>query len=278
MAEFVSNVLPEMADNLDKWHEFSAPLEGRVYSMYCDIKGLVTCAVGILIDPISLAMKLPWRLHDTGTSPAPDSAPLASHDQVVSGWNDLKSNREALKKLHWKYAAKRNRLRLSSADVDALVKKKLFEFEAFMKGRYFPDWLDFPADAQLAICSMAWACGAGFPATFTNFTRFANKQDWVNAALCAKIREAGNPGIVPRNKHNQTCFRNASIVIANDMDRDELHWPGEAAATIARPEPMADVAVLPRPIQPVILPPELIPLEVPWSTLRDERDDSMSAD
>ena len=35
---------------IDRWHEFSEPLEGRVNSMYLDVKGLVTTCVGNLID------------------------------------------------------------------------------------------------------------------------------------------------------------------------------------------------------------------------------------
>ncbi|MBN1606609.1 MAG: hypothetical protein JW940_08235 [Polyangiaceae bacterium] len=269
MAEFVSSVLPEMADNLEKWHEFSAPLEGRVYSMYCDVKGLVTCGVGNLIDPISLALKLPWRLHDHGTTPAPQNAPLASKQQVMAAWQDLKANQDFLKKRHWKLAAQRNNLRLSQADTDALVKQKLFDFEAHMEACHFPDWRNMPADAQLGICSMAWACGPGFPAIFKDFTRFANQQDWVNAALCAKIRETGNPGVVPRNQRNQLCFRNAAIVVANHMDRDVLHWPEEAKPSAQGEPPPNPTAEIERV--------ELLPLEVPWAAIEDERAEHVAA-
>lgn len=267
MAEFVSSVLPEMADNLEKWHEFSAPLEGRVYSMYCDIKGLITCAVGVLIDPLSLALQLPWRLHDTGATPAPPDAPLASKKQIVEAWQDLKASEDFLKKRHWRFAAQRNNLRLSDPDVDTLVKQKLFDFEAHMEALYFPDWRNIPADAQLGICSMAWACGPGFPALFKNFTRFANQQDWVNAALCAKIREAGNPGIIPRNERNRLCFANAAVVVANEMDRDVLHWPHEAAP--------AKRGTIPPAPSPELEHVELLPLEVPWSLLDDMRNASV---
>ena len=88
-----------------------------------------------------------------------------------------------------------------------------------MQKNHFPGWRDFPADAQLGICSMAWACGPGFPAIFKNFAGFANKNDWVNAAKCAKIREAGNPGIKPRNEKNQKCFANAVVVVTHAGSR-----------------------------------------------------------
>lgn len=273
MTRMISDTMPEMADNLAAWHEFSAPLEGRVYSMYCDIRGLVTTGVGLLIDPMWSALQLPWRVHDPGTTPAPPDAKLATRKQIETAWRDIKANSGRLSKLHWKYAARRNTLRLSERDVDEIVKRKLFDFESYMAARHFPSWSDFPADAQLAICSMAWACGPGFPATFKNFTRFATKQDWPNAALCAKIREAGNPGIVPRNRHNQTCFANAATVIANGMDRDVLHWP-EVAGVPTKQAPVA----IPEPQQNIDAP-ELIPLEVPWEDMSGEmRADVLEAD
>lgn len=246
MSAMLHVVLPEMADNLDEWHEFSQPLEGRVHSMYLDILGYVTTGVGNLIDSPSEACKLPWK-HKDGR--------LATQAEVIAAWRELKAHQE-LKKLHWAYAAKLNDLRLSDEDIDVLVKNKLFEFEAYMEKHHFPTWRDFPADAQLAICSMAWACGPGFPAQFKNFKRFANLHQWANAKACCTIREAGNPGVIPRNIQNRLCFDNAAIVEAHKMDLDELHWPSRAVfEDRSPPEPE-----LPDDFEPE---PEIIPLALP---------------
>src|SRR5207244_2818316 len=53
----------------DGFLAFSRPLEGRVPWMYLDIKGLVKTGVGNLIDPVGLALKLPF-VHKADGSPA----------------------------------------------------------------------------------------------------------------------------------------------------------------------------------------------------------------
>jgi GH24 family phage-related lysozyme (muramidase) len=202
---------------IDKWHAFSDPLEGKVFSMYLDIKGLITTGVGNLINAVSEALKLPWRHEATGE--------LATPEEVTDAWKELKS-RQDLAKLHYKYAAALNDLRLSEEAVDELVRSKLLEFYAYLKRVHFPDIDSWPADAQLGTMSMAWACGPGFPQTFKNFKRAVLAGDWEGARAACKIRETNNPGVVPRNAHNRTCFSNAAIVVKNGLDREKLHWPG----------------------------------------------------
>jgi hypothetical protein len=203
----------------DRWEEFSRPLEGRVGGMYCDILGLVTCGVGNLIDPIPLAEQLPWTLAD-GTP-----ADLA---QVRADWHKLKGNASYYAKRHYNYALAATKVRLTDEAIDNLVAKKRAEFEGHLKRHHFPEWETFPADAQLGIMSMAWACGPGFPVKFGNFKRAVINRDWSGAVASCKIREEGNPGVVPRNKHNRLCFSNAAIVEKLDLDRAQLFWPGVA--------------------------------------------------
>jgi GH24 family phage-related lysozyme (muramidase) len=45
-----------------RFRAFNEPIEGVVNFMYLDVKGLVTIGVGNLIDPMSLAVALPFRL------------------------------------------------------------------------------------------------------------------------------------------------------------------------------------------------------------------------
>lgn len=201
---------------LDHYHEYSEPLEGRVHSMYLDILGLVTTGVGNLIDTAEGAARLPWKHEKTGQP--------ATHNEVVASWRELKARKD-LSRMHWKYAAALNDLRLSDGDIDALVRSKLMSNEAYIRGHYFPDWDSFPADAQLGIMSMAWAVGPGFPTKFGNFTNRVLKGDWAGAKECCAIREAGNPGVVPRNKANRICFANADIVVKHGLDPEVLNWP-----------------------------------------------------
>lgn len=202
---------------IDMWHHFSEPLEGRVYHMYLDVKGLVTAGVGNLADPVGLALMMPWEL---------DGKP-ASADQVRRDWTSLKAQQN-LAKLHYKYAAKVTKVRLTDDGIDSMVAKKLASNELYMRQTFFPDWDAWPADAQLGVCSMAWAMGPGFPSKFGNFTRAAKAQRWLEAMAACKIREAGNPGIVPRNRANRLCFANAATVLASGLDPEQLYWPNEA--------------------------------------------------
>lgn len=237
---------------IDNWRKFSDDLEGHVHSMYLDIKGLVTTGVGLLIDPIDYALRLPWKLPD-GTT--------ASDAQVREQWHRLKA-RQDLKTKHWKYAAEITTIRLTDADIDALVLGKLLENHEFMRNRYFTDIDEWPADAQLGVHSMAWALGAGFPATFKNFAAAVKRGDWRGARASCEIRWRDNPGVRPRNQRNEVCFENAAIVIECGMERSRLHWPG--------------VAVPPEPGLPETIPPPaepgLVPLDPDFDAIREERD------
>lgn len=209
--------------------------------MYLDVKGLVTTCVGNLIDTPHEAAKLPWRHGAEG--------PLVTRDEVFAAWHALKARQDLAKK-HWRFAAQLNDLRLTEEAMDELVAKKRGEFYAYMKQHHFPAIDDYPADAQLGLLSMAWACGPGFARTFRNFARWAVDGNWASAAAACKIREEGNPGIVPRNKANRICFGNAAIVIQRNLDRERLHWPATLAQENVEPTPTA--AVPPAPVRPTL--------------------------
>jgi GH24 family phage-related lysozyme (muramidase) len=224
----------------DAFHAFSQPLEGRVPSMYLDILGLITCGVGNLIDPISAALPLPWKRDSDGA--------LASQQEIRDAWTRLK-NRPDLAKKNVSHARALTGLHLDDSDIDALVDRKLSENERFITG-WLPSFPEVPADAQLGILSMAWAVGPGFNRKFPTFTRAATAGDWFGAQASCKIREAGNPGVVPRNARNRVCFGNAHTVATLDLDRSILHWP--SVATDARPpaETVPDAAPEPFPLPP----------------------------
>ncbi len=213
------------------WHKFSEPLEGRVSHMYFDVKDLITVGVGKLISTPEMAIAVKgWVI---------DGRPATDRD-VRDAWLSLRGEEDRrlrtgerpLKALHYKYAAPYTRVRLPDTAIDALVLAKLEDFTAHMQKNYFPDFAAWPADAQLAASSMAWACGPGFPATFKNFARFAKVQDWLGCKACCAIKTDGNPGVIPRNKANVLCFENAAEVAANGWPVDELHWPGRAEGTV----------------------------------------------
>lgn len=217
---------------------FSQKLEGRTNYMYLDKDGKVTTAIGCLVDPLELALELPWKLRDGA---------LASREEVSAQWHDLRAQTR-LAVLGAQYAATVTTLRLTDADVDALVRERLMRHEAILS-QTFLGWAFFPADAQLAIHSLAWALGVvGFLKEFPKFTRAANAQDWATAlAECTIKGETSNKGLIPRNVANRICLANARVVRA-DIEHagrargthlytsSQLYWP--KALTLS-PSPVA---------------------------------------
>ncbi len=204
------------------WHDFSVKFEGFVNSPYVDVLGLVTVGAGNLIDPIHLALELPWKLSDGS---------LATKNDVVEQWQRVKDDRDRLKKLHWKYAAQLTTIRLTDEDIDAIVAKKLASNEVELR-KWFPGFDEMPADGQLGILSLAWAAGPAFAKKFPNFTHYVNNGKWWEAAAAGKLRATGpdgtpNPGVTPRNAAQKLCFENAGDVMAHRTDPTVLHWPNK---------------------------------------------------
>ncbi len=211
----------------DAWRAFSVPLESLVHHMYLDILGLVTTGVGNLIDPVQAAIPLPWRRSDGS---------LAPKDEVVRQWTTLKENQD-ISRRHYRFAKELLDLRhghallLNDDDIDVLVTQKLEQNEVELR-RHFPAYDEWPADAQLAVHSMAWAMGPAFAKKFPTFTGIINRGDFVGCATqdqpggraACDINEVGNPGVVPRNQLNREHFLAAGSGFAR-MYPDVLHGP-----------------------------------------------------
>jgi GH24 family phage-related lysozyme (muramidase) len=201
---------------------FSSLFEGVVRSMYTDILGLVTVAIGDLIDPIEAALGLPF-VHADGTP--------ASRDEIAAAWHAVKNDKNG-PRLGWRYTATLTTIRLTDAGVLEVVERKLQQNEADLRRR-FPDFENWPADAQLATHSMAWACGAGF--RFPRLAAALQARDFELAAKECHIDTDGpdhipntgddNNGVKPRNAANVVLYMNAARVQAWKLDPDELHYP-----------------------------------------------------
>lgn len=202
---------------IDAFPGLTRPLEGCVLWPYLDCIGLVTVGYGCLIDPEQMASLLDWQ-----GKPAPGD--------IAQQWHALKAS-QRLAKLHYKYAEPVTTLRLSQAGADQLLDSRALLFAAYLEQHHFPDWQDWPADAQLAAMAMAWACGDDFPTAFKTFKMFALKRQWALAANCAHIRTDGNPGIIPRNAQVQLCLANAAAIDdpTYGMPTPALYWPGGVA-------------------------------------------------
>lgn len=193
---------------------FTSPLEGVVEHLYLDTKGLVTVGIGNLVDPIQYALPLPFVHRNDGRP--------AQRDEIATEWLDIK-NRPELARLGHRAAREHCRLHLTPDGIDNLVARKLGQNDRFLAAR-FPEWNEWPADAQLATLSMAWACGPAF--RFPMLDAALKAQNFELAAQeCTINPQAGT--IVTRNAANRTLYRNAARVLAYHLDQEALIWPAD---------------------------------------------------
>ena len=225
------------------WHAFNAPLEGRVYCMYLDVKGLVTTGVGNLIDSVAAAVRLPWRRKDGA---------LATPYQVSAEWDIVKHHQPAGRSVQ--FYMDRTDLRLDNEAIDKLVWSQVLANDAELADR-FGGWRDWPADAQLAAHSMAWAAGAGWSEKFPKCSALLKALEFVKAGEIAPgdsgvvaadtpsgmrvmghaecdLKTVGNPGVIPRNALNRLHYIAAGSSLAKQYP-DVLHGPLTKAAIVA---------------------------------------------
>lgn len=188
----------------DTWNKWSEQFEGRVHTMYQDVKGLITSGVGNLMDcstpcanPMALALAVQWLKPD-GT--------VATPDEVTTEWRRVKAMPKGL--FYTKYATP-DALHLSDATIDALVIKQL-DANAVILQKFFPDFAAFPAGAQRAILSIAWAVGAGFPPKWPKFSAAVKAHDWTTAAEEGTLSTVGNAGVAKRNDANKAALLEAA--------------------------------------------------------------------
>lgn len=183
---------------LARWIAHTERYEGRIPWMYLDIRGLVTVGAGVLVDPVDLAVGLPLRHRSTGG--------YAHPAEIRAEWYRLKAQ-PGLAHAGARAAGVLASLALSEGDLDALTWARLDSTVAALVRRW-PDLPGWPWQVQLAVCSWAWAVGA--LAQWPKFDAALKAQDWATAAEECRIREEGNPGVVPRNTENRRLLMEAA--------------------------------------------------------------------
>lgn len=197
---------------------YTKPLEGVIRWMYLDVAGLVTTGIGNLIDSIPDAQAIPWRRADGS---------LASSLEVADAWRLVKSHQELAPFGGGSSAFSRlTSLRLDDAALDFVVGQRLATNESILSSR-FPMWDAFPADAQLAFHSHAWANGPKFRFPKLVAAANANPPDWATAAHESHSDDTHNPGLVPRNKAEWVLFNNADAVQAQGLDAEPVRFPAD---------------------------------------------------
>jgi hypothetical protein len=215
----------------DIFFNFNDPLEGTVEWMYLDIKGLVTVGVGNLLPSEGAAAALPFFHDGSPESPATDA-------ERRQGWNDVHARQELARVGHRAFRTVCD-LRLSIDGIRELVNSKLSSNENILAAT-FPQFSDWPADAQLALLSMAWALGPAFPASWPKFATACRALDFAGASIECRMQEAGNPGVIPRNNADQLLLQNASKVMRaeNGYDPDTLYYPTQLLdVVVVTPDP-----------------------------------------
>lgn len=201
---------------------FTAPLEGVVRWMYLDVKGLVTVGIGNLIDPLPAALAVPFVTR-FGTP--------ATQQEIATEWSLLKGRTDVARN-GYRAAQDVTTIRLTDEGVEHVVFAKLDSNDTYLRRR-FPDFEDWPADAQLATHSMSWACGPAFH--FPELEKALRNRDFERAAAECHMDETGNHGLIQRNVANKKMYRNAARVQSFKLDPEELHYP--AVLTDIEPEP-----------------------------------------
>lgn len=180
--------------------------------MYCDVIGLVTTAIGVLVDPIDMALTLPLRRIPGGE--------LASRDEIAADWHRVKG-RQDLRHRGGMVYAQIAQLRLDKDGVQTVTARKLDGMEHRLRLR-FGQWDTWPADAQLAVLSLSWACGPAF--RYPKLSALLRAGDWAAAALECDIRP-DHGTIRKRNEWQRLCLNNAAAVYDSMSDPEVLHWP-----------------------------------------------------
>lgn len=199
--------------------DFSAKFEGVVPHMYLDIRGLVTTAIGNLVDPVDYAIVLPFMLPNGN---------FALPEEIRAEWLAVKAKQEWAT-MGGHAFARITSLRLTDDGIKTLVYRKLDEM-AHKLSRRFPEFEAWPSDSQLGLLSMAWAAGPAFAAPL--FEAACKEQDFATAAGQCRFNDTHNPGLRPRNDANEKLFKNAANVIAAGLNLEELYYPVTVLAPV----------------------------------------------
>ncbi|MGW0912649.1 peptidoglycan-binding protein [Streptomyces sp. NPDC002784] len=208
----------------DYWISFNDPLEGRVHFMYLDVKGYVSTGIGNKIDQtardnsaptaeeradsLAAAQRLRWLVNDVDAE--------ATAEEIAAEWDTVKSRLDLAPLGHGRFAPPLTRLHVGDDEIDRHVFDKLDEMESVLVDRVdasghraFGEFASWPANAQLATLSMAWAMGPRF--RFPTFQGHVSGRNWSGAAdECHFTPDVGT--IVIRNKLDRAHFLLARAV------------------------------------------------------------------
>lgn len=236
----------------DRFFSFTVQREGWTPFMYCDTLNLVTTGVGNLIDAgpnhggpssavraalnnvvseaaMAPAMALPWRIKGEGWTfkrndpnfPIGPLGRLASRSEIAEAWTITKRQNAKVPNFaqNGGFAYQNlTKVSLSNADMKALFERTMNSFDATL-ARSFAGYESYPAAAQFAMMSMAWAMGPGFGTTFKSFKAAMESGDFKAAAEHSFFKGGGG---TPDNRTGRNRENREALLFAVDNGGDAL--------------------------------------------------------
>lgn len=200
---------------------FTAYHEGPAYALYCDKDGRVTWGLGRLCDPIERAYNRPLRSH---------SGKLATPEEIRADFDSLTRDRKAAAAGSLKYAYPVTVLRSTKEDIVSDLQKQVAQNDQKLTER-FPEFQDWPADAQLAILSLSWAAGTGF--AFPKLESHLRNQDFLSASKEVSL----SGGYAVRNADNIALLEAAAKAKAGELDPNAVNAKVHTFAVASWPNP-----------------------------------------
>ena len=181
---------------IQNFRAFTKKHEAETRILYNDSKSLPTFGPGILLRTPQETLAIPWRRPD-GT--------LATPEEKLADWHRVKNypNAAALS-LH--IPAGPTTLYLSPEDLTQIYEGRR-DGNARALARRFPGLPGWPAPAQFAVMSLAWAAGTGFD--FPKCAAALARGDFLTAAVEVLINEVRTLGVKRRNDANRWLLLDA---------------------------------------------------------------------
>jgi hypothetical protein len=207
------------------WIDVVRRFEGWTTWMYEDRLGLMTTGMGNLIDtqppssdPTGTALSLPWQVNGAPASAA----------QIAASWHAVRARPDLRTMSGYAYEnIAGNDARLTDAGVEALITQKFDQNSDYLSKR-FPNFGQWPADAQLAVHMMAWAMGPAFKYPKFEAATSQNPPDFMTMAAESAIQ-----GEAVRSELIKLLLMNAASAQKAHADPSHLFYPGPVAIAAA---------------------------------------------
>jgi hypothetical protein len=215
---------------MDAFVKTQSQWEGVESNMYTDVLGLVTTAIGYLIDSnnnkapmanmsgYAPALLIPW-IHKSDGQPATQA-------EIIQDWQTVKNAHKASGTYDAPNDRKITQLKIPDLVIQDLTASRMADNEKELV-KSLPNFASAPADAQMATHGMAWAMGGAFIPKdgFKAFADAFNRGDWAAVKAASAFK-----GAAPQRKAaHDKMFDNAAAVVANKLDPGTLYYPGTAA-------------------------------------------------